>query len=190
GYLVKPDGQIYWFNNVPWPEEPVGRSLNEIPHDQWQQMLLSMHSEDPYPIAEIVRLTESTIGRYPIYELPCVPKWHAGPLVLVGDSAHAMSPHSGQGVSMALEDALMLTKCLREIPEMTEAFATYQSLRSGRVEKMIKLAQRTGQSKTITSPVGLWIRDHAMQVGLKLFANSNSRAWVYTYNIDWDGKVA
>lgn len=190
GYLVKPEGQIYWFNNIPWSEEPTGRSINSIPHDQWQQMLLDLHSEDPYPIAEIVRLTESTIGRYPIYDLPCVPKWHSGPLVLVGDAAHAMSPHSGQGVSMALEDALMLTKCLREIPLLADAFATYQKLRSVRVEKMIKLAQRTGQSKTITSPFGLWLRDHMMQFGLKFFANSNSRSWVYTYKMDWEEKIA
>lgn len=190
GYLVKPDSQIYWFNNIPWPEEPVGRSLNDIPHDQWQQLLLDFHHEDPHPIAEIVRLTESPIGRYPIYDLPCVPKWHSGPLVLVGDAAHAMSPHSGQGVSMALEDALMLTKCLREIPLLPEAFATYQQLRSARVEKMIKLAQRTGQSKTITSPLGLWLRDRTMQLGLKFFANSNSRSWVYTYTIDWEEHVA
>ena len=84
----------------------------------------------------------------------------------------------------------MLTKCLREIPLLEDAFATYQKLRSVRVEKMIKLAQRTGQSKTITSPFGLWLRDHMMQFGLKFFANSNSRSWVYTYKMDWEEKIA
>ncbi len=190
GYLVKPDGQIYWFNNIPWPDEPLKGTLYDISHDQWQQMLLDLHREDPYPILQIIRSTESAIGRYPTYELPCVPKWHAGPLVLVGDAAHAMSPHSGQGVSMALEDAFLLTRCLQDIPSLEEAFTTYQQLRSRRVNKMIKLAQRTGQSKTISSPFGLWLRDQMMQFGLKFFANSNSRSWVYTYTIDWNQRIA
>lgn len=190
GHLVKPDGQIYWFNNILWPDEPLRGSLNNVANDEWKQMLLDLHQEDPYPIAEIIRSTESTIGRYPTYELPCVPNWHAGPLVLVGDAAHAMSPHSGQGVSMALEDAFLLTRCLQDIPALEEAFTTYQRLRSTRVNKMIKLAQRTGQSKTISSPIGLWVRDHAMQVSLKVFANSNSRSWVYAYRADWNQQIA
>jgi len=43
--------------------------------------------------------------------------WHRGRLVFCGDSAHAMSPQLGQGVNMALLDALALRDALRTFPE-------------------------------------------------------------------------
>ena len=33
-------------------------------------------------------------------------------VLLMGDAAHAVAPHSGQGASMAIEDALVLAACL------------------------------------------------------------------------------
>ncbi|PVH69497.1 FAD binding domain protein [Cadophora sp. DSE1049] len=41
---------------------------------------------------------------YPIWTLPLGGKWYKGRCLLLGDAAHAMSPHAGEGVSMALED--------------------------------------------------------------------------------------
>ena len=36
-------------------------------------------------------------------------------MIIVGDAAHATSPSSGQGASMAIEDAVVLAKCLRDL---------------------------------------------------------------------------
>jgi 2-polyprenyl-6-methoxyphenol hydroxylase-like FAD-dependent oxidoreductase len=41
-----------------------------------------------------------------------VETWQRGRVVLVGDAAHATSPSSGQGASMAIDDAVVLGKCL------------------------------------------------------------------------------
>ncbi|MCH9657312.1 hypothetical protein K0U27_01230 [archaeon] len=38
-------------------------------------------------------------------------------MCLVGDSTHAMTPHAGQGASMALESSIILAKCMRGIPD-------------------------------------------------------------------------
>lgn len=43
--------------------------------------------------------------------------WHRDRMVLVGDAAHVTSPSSGQGASLAIEDALMLARCLRDLPD-------------------------------------------------------------------------
>jgi 2-polyprenyl-6-methoxyphenol hydroxylase-like FAD-dependent oxidoreductase len=37
-------------------------------------------------------------------------------MIVIGDAAHATSPSSGQGASMAIEDAVVLAKCVRDLP--------------------------------------------------------------------------
>ena len=53
-------------------------------------------------------------------------RWHRGRAVLIGDSAHAMSPQLGQGANMALVDALALRDALRaadSVPAALDAYA-------------------------------------------------------------------
>lgn len=53
-------------------------------------------------------------------------RWWRGRAVLLGDAAHAMSPQLGQGVNMALVDALALAARLREAASTEAAFDAYQ----------------------------------------------------------------
>ncbi len=55
--------------------------------------------------------------------------WHHGRAALIGDSAHAMSPQLGQGVNMALLDALVLRDALRGGGTVAESLQAYQSQR-------------------------------------------------------------
>jgi 2-polyprenyl-6-methoxyphenol hydroxylase-like FAD-dependent oxidoreductase len=52
--------------------------------------------------------------------------WHAGRLVLLGDSAHAMSPHLGQGANLALMDAAAIAAALAESPDISKAVSLYE----------------------------------------------------------------
>ncbi|MES2669216.1 MAG: NAD(P)/FAD-dependent oxidoreductase [Pseudomonadota bacterium] len=56
-------------------------------------------------------------------------RWHRGRAVLVGDSAHAMSPQLGQGANMALVDALALRDALRDADNVPMALDAYQRAR-------------------------------------------------------------
>lgn len=56
-------------------------------------------------------------------------RWHCGRAVLMGDAAHAMSPQLGQGVNMALADALALRDALRTHARPVDAFADYERRR-------------------------------------------------------------
>lgn len=56
-------------------------------------------------------------------------RWHCGRAILMGDAAHAMSPQLGQGVNMALADALALRDALRTHARPVDAFADYERRR-------------------------------------------------------------
>jgi FAD-dependent urate hydroxylase len=65
------------------------------------------------------------------YRDTVVRRWYRGRAVLVGDAAHAMSPQLGQGVNMALVDALALRDALRTSSTLPEALDAYQRVRRG-----------------------------------------------------------
>jgi 2-polyprenyl-6-methoxyphenol hydroxylase-like FAD-dependent oxidoreductase len=161
--------------------------LSAVGNQEWQQRLQSWHANDPAPIPEIIRSTKGIVGKWPVYDLPFLPTWHKGPVCLIGDAAHATSPHIGQGASLALEDAVVLARCLRDIPDLEWVFATYQGLRIERVETLVRQARRIGDRK-IPGPVAGWFRDLLLPLFLK--AGANSMNWVYSYKVDWDEKVA
>ncbi|WP_128545898.1 FAD-dependent oxidoreductase [Larkinella soli] len=182
GYLAKPDGEVYWFSNVAVSDEPAEEERRAVPDGPWKDLLLERHGEDPEPIPAILRAMSSGIGRWPIYDLPSLPRWHKGPVCLIGDAAHATSPHAGQGASLALEDAAVLARCLREVPDFEGAFALFQSRRRERVEKLVQQARRIGSRKAVTHPIALWFRDLILPFFLK--RSAKSAAWVYAYKAD------
>ena len=77
-----------------------------------------------------------------IHIMPPVPHWYRGRMVLVGDAVHAPSNSTGQGASLAIESAIQLARCLRDLPDAASAFAAYERLRRARVEKITKRGAR------------------------------------------------
>ncbi|GGK87144.1 FAD-dependent monooxygenase [Mangrovihabitans endophyticus] len=64
-------------------------------------------------------------------------RWHAGPVLLVGDAAHATAPTLAQGAAMALEDAVVLGEVLRESSgDIPAALDAYEKRRRPRCVQM------------------------------------------------------
>jgi 2-polyprenyl-6-methoxyphenol hydroxylase-like FAD-dependent oxidoreductase len=189
GYSVLEQGDVYWFANMGWADEPSRESISSRSAAEWKSQLANLFAEDAGPACEIISATTDEIAAFPIYDMPVVPRWHREGMVILGDAAHATSPSSGQGASLAIEDAIVLAKCLRDCDDVSPAFATYERLRRPRVERVVAYSARLGQSKT-AGPVGRWIRDLVMPLALRLFANPSAHAWLYAYHIDWSERVA
>ena len=119
-------------------------------------------------------------GPLPIRTLPPLPRWHAGRIVLAGDAAHAVSPSSGQGASLALEDAVVLARCLQEAEEPRAAFARYEAERRPRVERIARWAERIGSAKT-PGPAGARVRDAVMPLVLRLTAGGKAQREMYDH---------
>ncbi len=76
-----------------------------------------------------------------------LPIWTRGPIALLGDAAHTMLPHQGQGVNMALEDCLALAFFLREansVRDIPVAFKRYAAVRMQRATILQVGSRRAG----------------------------------------------
>lgn len=68
--------------------------------------------------------------------------WHKGRAVMIGDAAHAMTPHAAQGGAMAIEDAMILADCVEAEPTIKSAFARYQTIRQPRIARVKALSSQ------------------------------------------------
>ena len=189
GYAIHPSGEVWWFANPPRPDEPSRAELAAISTEVWKETLTDLFAGDATPAVDIVRATPGRLAGWATYDLPSVPTWHRGAMIVIGDAAHATAPSSGQGASMAIEDAVVLARCLRDLPETRRAFAAYERLRRRRVERVVAHGARTSNSKA-AGPVGRVLRDLMLPVILKRVASGGSLAWMHDHHIDWDEKVA
>lgn len=190
GYVVRPSGEVYWFSNVPWLKKPDRDELAAFGNDAWKGRLLELHADDPPPTLQIIAATPAEgIGRWPTRDLPALPTWHRGPVCVIGDAAHASSSAAGQGASMALEDAAVLGKCLRDVADTERAFATFERLRRARVEAVAEQARRNG-SRKVPHPVLGWVRDLTLPLFLKMATAKSDGQDVNSYKVEWEEKVA
>ena len=67
--------------------------------------------------------------------------WHSENVVLLGDAAHTAHFSIGSGTKLAMEDALALAACLREVPDLREALAAYEAERRPVVASTQRAAQ-------------------------------------------------
>jgi 2-polyprenyl-6-methoxyphenol hydroxylase-like FAD-dependent oxidoreductase len=108
----------------------------------------------------------------------------------MGDAAHAVSPHSGQGASMALEDAIVLAGHLRDcIDSPAEAFSRFETDRRSRVEKIVQMGRRSGNQKRPLGPVGAWARDRFVSLALPSVMRLTAGS-LYNYRPAWKERAA
>ncbi len=187
GYVADPAGGTVWFANVPRPAvTPQERAATSA--DQWRRRLLELFAGDAGPATRLIEAGRLDLAADNTHDLPKVPTWQRGPMVIVGDAAHAPSPTSGQGASMAAEDGVVLAQCLRDLPSVPEALAAYERRRRARVERIVAQGARTSSAKT-PGRVGRVVRDLALPVVFKLLVTDRSMAWIYDHHIDWDARV-
>ena len=74
--------------------------------------------------------------RWGLFALPPLHRWSKDGVVLLGDAAHAMLPHHGQGANQTLEDAAVLADCLRDNADVPAALADYERRRRCRTRQV------------------------------------------------------
>jgi 2-polyprenyl-6-methoxyphenol hydroxylase-like FAD-dependent oxidoreductase len=186
GYALAPGGEVWWFANVPRGREPARGEVEAITAEQWQHELAELYAEDAGPAVRLVQASDPAdiMRASPTHSLVHLPVWHSGRMIVIGDAAHAPTPSSGQGASLAIEDAVVLAKCLRDLP-YEQAFRAYERLRRARVERIAKVAARVNNSKA-AGPVARVVRDALLPAIMRMTANSKQVTGQYRYHIDWN----
>ncbi|TML32900.1 MAG: FAD-dependent monooxygenase [Actinobacteria bacterium] len=139
-------GGIYWAATVPGAYRPEPPAAQLVLLRRW---FADWHA----PITDLLAATEpDDLIQHPTAELRPIPRafaFPAGPggFVLLGDAAHAMSHHLGQGACLALEDAATLRSLVLDaIPGRTlgRALEDYTNQRRPRVARIVSQSRRVG----------------------------------------------
>ena len=103
-------------------------------------------------------VSEHPITRAVIVTHDLTKPWVHGRVALLGDAAHAMAPHLGQGAGQAIEDAFVVAECLRTNPDVTAALREYEHRRKRHVRGIAKQSRILGQLLVLENPVAhsLW----------------------------------
>ncbi|GAB2836153.1 FAD-dependent monooxygenase [Streptomyces daliensis] len=192
GCTLAPDGEVWWFANTPG-EERTRAELAAVTPAQWREHVSGLFADDDSPAAEIVRATGDGIVGSNAYDIASTPVWHRGSMVVIGDAAHAAAPNAAQGASMAIEDSVVLAKCLRDLPDPAAAFAAYEGLRRERVERVVADSARMSGRST-PRPEERERRDAEVESRTKSreaggTGGEGSTEWLTHYRVDWDEPV-
>ena len=136
-----------------------------------------------YPaVTEMVSATK--VGaRWALHDVAPLRRWHTERVVLMGDAAHAMVPHQGQGANQTIEDAIVLADCLADadVPgDLPAALRRYEQRRRKRTIAVQWLSRRTADLMHLPDGPEIAPRDAAF---LGLYS---SLAWIHSYDAHAD----
>ena len=118
------------------------------------------------PIPSVIGATDPTaIIKTALYDRRPVKKWSKGACTLLGDAAHPTTPNMGQGACMAIEDAVLLTRCLSNYPNPALAFTSYERLRYPRTAKVTNISRYYGMMGQWKHPGAAWLRRTLFRLG-------------------------
>jgi 2-polyprenyl-6-methoxyphenol hydroxylase-like FAD-dependent oxidoreductase len=103
-----------------------------------------------------------------------------GPVALLGDAAHAMTPFAAQGAGQALEDATVLAAQLAGGTPVPDALAGYDRTRLPRSQRVAHLARTDPRISLSTNPLTYWLMTGLTRLTSSRLADRKT-AWLW----DW-----
>jgi 2-polyprenyl-6-methoxyphenol hydroxylase-like FAD-dependent oxidoreductase len=133
------DGRTYWFATANTAE---GERSADGEHAEVVRRFAGWHA----PIHDLLNSTDpAAVLRHDVYDLRPHPTTYVrGPLVLLGDAAHAMTPNLGQGACQAIEDAVTLGALAHPSADLAAALARYDAVRRPRAQRIARISREIG----------------------------------------------
>jgi 2-polyprenyl-6-methoxyphenol hydroxylase-like FAD-dependent oxidoreductase len=146
--------RFYWYATNNQPENSILQS------DRRKSQLLEFFQDWHAPIPQIIAATDAEdILQNDCYDRLPERRWSIGRACLIGDGAHPTTPNLGQGGCMALEDAIILTKCLQNSSEPNKAFREFEALRFARTRFITERSLLLGRVGQWQNPLAVFLRD-------------------------------
>lgn len=105
-------------------------------------LLAKLEGFDERIVAIARELDMDTVNARAVYDIDPIPSWHTESVVLLGDSAHSMLHHQGQGANSAIMDAGALTDALRDADSVRQALADYQAMRKPVTDELQRISRQ------------------------------------------------
>ncbi|MFJ3248128.1 FAD-dependent oxidoreductase [Streptomyces sp. NPDC086782] len=112
------------------------------PQVTMDDMLKTVEGFDERLVSITRDLDMNTVNIRAVYDIDPVDTWHSDSVVLVGDAAHSMLHHQGQGANSAIEDGGALADALRQADSVTEALALYQATRKPVTDELQRISRQ------------------------------------------------
>lgn len=183
GAVQGDDGATWWFANPRLDAVPGGaEAAAALSSAEWAAVLTRLAAPDRLPVAALLAASGPVDVWADVATTRAV-DWGHGRVVLVGDAAHAIPPSSGQGASLALEDAVVLADLLTTGADPAGLVARFAAERGPRVEAVSRQGAQLDRSKVL-GPVGAAVRDRLV---LPLAALQSRRtgtspaSWMYDF---------
>jgi 2-polyprenyl-6-methoxyphenol hydroxylase-like FAD-dependent oxidoreductase len=139
GHVPLGPDHTYWFATE---RAPVGRIA---PQGELNYLKAKFASwADPIP--SVLAATEPDVVLHnDLYDRQQARQWSRGRIVVVGDAAHPMRPHLGQGGCQGLEDAAILARFVDGADDLPGAFGRFAAFRRPRVRSLVRESKLIGQ---------------------------------------------
>jgi len=138
GVYPLPGGKMYAFTTAHLPD------LDLAPQADQREVVREQlaHFSAPYMADIIADLPDASEIFYSPFSTLLVPRpWHRGRVLLIGDAAHTVTPHSSSGAALAIEDAVVLAQMLGEGGDIEQLLEAFSARRFDRVEKVINFSR-------------------------------------------------
>jgi len=135
-------------------------------------------------IGDVLQQVDKTF-RWALYDREPLATWSTGRLTLLGDAAHPMLPHLGQGANQSIEDGMALATLLAQVDgsAVPAALLAYEGLRRQRVAE-IQLGARQNGLRLDSTAADLGVRD------AQLAAHAEFRKRLYSYDVVPEARAA
>lgn len=162
GAVPMTNNRIYWFAS--FKAKAKDKSLKSIRIVDLQKHFEEYHA----PIPQILALSkDENLLLNDAEELPSIPNFAFGRVLLMGDAAHAMTPNLGQGACQAIEDAVVLASLLKKEKVPGETFIRFEKERMPRVREATRISGNAGKAAHFSNYFSITLRNLVMPLMAK-----------------------
>ena len=118
-----------------------------------------------------------------LFDMPPADSYFRNRICLLGDAAHASTPHQGAGAGMAIEDALVMPNLLEGLGAdgIPKAFEVFDAVRRPRTQKLVSTSREAGQLYDLELP--------GVEDNLELLAENLSSRYKWIWDFDLEAHV-
>jgi salicylate hydroxylase len=169
-----------------------GRQVNYVaivPSETWRLESWSAESSREevleqfkgwHPTVQALIHATGPVFKWALYDRDPLPHWSSGRVTLLGDAAHAMLPYQAQGAAQAIEDAVVLARCLADGgTQPRAALEAYERLRKPHTRRVQQLSRDNAQLFHMARLPQVWRRN------LRLRFLTQYRPEVLAHRLDW-----